>query len=142
MGLHLNRIQSECQALLTAFNVEGKVAKDKIPTLPKRIDPLSNSNNAFSLATAELAVTIHFDSLTSLLSKSSAKTVLPPLQDRRKKVISSIGYFSVMKERYDVQVLAGVAGALVALRAKPPKLGPVIKSIMDSIKVSFSRVLA
>jgi len=135
MGLLLNRLHSECQALLTGFNVEGKIAKDKIPALPKRVDAASKSYNAFSVSTAQLAVGQHFETLAALLSKSTPKTVLPSLQDRRKMVISSIGYFSVMKERYDVQVSSAVAGALIALRVMPPRIGTVIKSVMDSVKV-------
>ena len=135
MGLLLDRVQIECQALLTAFNIEGRVAKDKIPVLPKRVDPLSKGNDVFSLAAAQLAIGQHFDTLAALLSKSATKTVLSSLRDRRKKVISSIGYFSVMKERYDTQVSATVAGALIALRVMPPRLGSVIKSVMDAVKV-------
>jgi TATA-binding protein-associated factor len=132
----LSRIASECQALLSAFAVEGKVSKDKIPTLPKRVDPLSASSATFSLVTAQTAIGAHFDALAGLLGKNAQKTVLPSLKDRQRKVMGSIGYFAVMKERYDVQVSAAIAGALVALRVMPSKFGPVIKSVMDSIKVS------
>jgi TATA-binding protein-associated factor len=47
----------------------------------------------------------------------------------------SVGKYGVMKERYDTQVMAGVGGALVALQTLPAKIGPVVKAIMDSIKV-------
>jgi TATA-binding protein-associated factor len=138
MATILSRISSECQGLLSAFAIEGKVSKDKIPSLPKRVDPLSTSTDTFSLITAQTAVGAHFDALTKLLSKNAQKTALPLLRDRQRRVIGSIGYFSVMKERFDVQVAAAIAGALIALRVMPPKFGPVIKSVMDAVKVSLA----
>ncbi len=44
------------------------------------------------------------------MSKAAAKTILPSLQDRQRKVMASLGFYSVMKERYDIQVAAAVAG--------------------------------
>jgi TATA-binding protein-associated factor len=134
----LTRIYAECQALLTAFSVEAKVSKDRIPNLPREVDPLSKGQGTFSLVTAQSAVGQHFDNLVKAMSKSAQKTTLPSLQDRRRKVLGSIGYFSIMKERYDVQVSCAVAGALVALRVMPSKFGPVVKALMDSVKVSAS----
>ena len=136
MGMLLSGLYSNCRALLDAFSTEGKLAKGKIPDLPKRVDALSESKSAFSLATAQLAIGQHFDILVGLLSKSVKETIIKSLLERRKRVLSSIGHFSMMKERYDVQVSAAVAGALIALRVMPPKLGLVIKGIMDSVKVS------
>lgn len=111
MAMVLQRIYSECSALLTAFSVEGKLSKDKVPSLPKRIDPLSNTPDVFSIESAHHAVTTQFDILAGKLSKNAIKNALPSLQDRRNKVMGSVGYFSIMKEKYDVQVMAGIAGA-------------------------------
>ena len=135
MNMLLSDLYSRCQALMDAFNIEGKVAKAKIPKLPRRVDALSKSKDGFSLATAQLAIGQHFDMLVNLVSKSVKEIVTRSLQDRRRSILSWIGHFSIMKERYDVQISAAVAGALIALRVMPPKLGPVIKGIMDAIKV-------
>ncbi|ADV22686.1 Helicase, putative [Cryptococcus gattii WM276] len=141
MAMVLQRIYSECSALLTAFNVEGKLSKDKIPSLPKRIDPLSNAPDVFSIETAHHAVTTQFDILSGKLFKNAIKNALPSLQERRNKVMGSVGYFSIMKEKYDVQVMAGIAGALVALKVMPPKFGPVIKNLMDGVKKEENEIL-
>lgn len=132
----LQRIQLDCQSLLSAFASEGKVAKKLIPSLPTRVDPTSSSSDCFTLSTAQQAATTHFDALMGQISKNTVKQASPGLKDRQMKVIASIGFFAVMKERYDTQVAAGVAGALVALRVLPAKFGGLIKAIMDSIKVS------
>ena len=131
----LKRIQTDCQALMTAFNVEGKVSKDRIPSLPSTIDSLGSSSGSFSLATAQTVISSHFDALAKLLSKHASKSVLPSLKDRQMRIMMSVGKYGVMKERYDTQVMAGIGGALVALRTLPAKIGPVVKAIMDSIKV-------
>lgn len=135
MTLFLRRVQAECQALLNAFVTDGGVKKDKIPDLPTVIDPSTKSSSVFSLATAQTAVGPHFDALSKLVSKVKAKTALPALADRQRKVMASIGYFGVMKERYDIQVSTAICGALIALRVMPAKFGPVVKNVMDGVKV-------
>jgi TATA-binding protein-associated factor len=136
MSALLKRIQIDCQALMQAFNTEAKVSKDRIPTIPTTVDPLSTSSSTFSLATAQMVISKHFDALCSLLSKHAAKNVLPSLKDRQMRIMISVGKYGVMKERYDTQVMAGIGGALVALGSLPAKIGPVVKAIMDSVKVS------
>lgn len=136
MTLFLRRLQTECQALLNAFVTDGGVNKDKIPSLPTKIDPLNTSQLVFSLATAQMAIGPHFEALSKLITKSKAKTGRPALIDRQRKVMASMGYYGVMKERYDVQVSTAVCGALIALRVMPAKFGPVVKSVMDGVKVS------
>lgn len=131
----LRKVHGECHALLTSFALEGKVSKDRIPTLPAKIDPLGHTSDTFSLNTAQTTVTKHFDALAGLLSKHATKHVLPNLKERRNKVMVSIGRYGVMKERYDVQIMAGIGAALVGLRVLPAKIGPVVKAIMDSVKV-------
>ncbi|WWC90834.1 uncharacterized protein L201_005771 [Kwoniella dendrophila CBS 6074] len=141
MSVILQRIYTKCHALLNAFNVEGKVSKDRIPSLPSRIDPLSTAQDVFSLATAQQAIGPTFEALSKLLTKPAQKVALTSLRDRQRKIMGSIGYFAVMKERYDTQVMAGIASALVALRVMPQKLGPVIKSLMDAVKKEENEIL-
>jgi TATA-binding protein-associated factor len=127
MTVLLKRIQQDCQALMTAFTSEGKVPKDRVPS----VNPIAT----FTLATAQLVISKHFDALTGLLSKQATKNVLPSLQERQMRIMVSVGRYGIMKERYDTQVMAGIGGALVALKALPAKIGPVVKAIMDSVKV-------
>lgn len=135
MNSLLKRIQIDCQGLMTAFNTEGKISKDRIPTLPTIVDSLGSSAASFSLTTAQTVISSHFDALSNLLSKHASKNVLPNLKDRQMRIMMSVGKYGAMKERYDTQVMAGIGGALVALQTLPAKIGPVVKAIMDSIKV-------
>ncbi|TYJ54026.1 hypothetical protein B9479_005360 [Cryptococcus floricola] len=141
MTIILHRIHSECVAMFSAFNIEGKLGKDKVPVLPKRIDPTSDAPDVFSIETAQEAITSTFDETVTKLSKAAQKRVLPALEERRNKVMASIGYFSIQKVKYDYQVSAALAGALVALKIMPPKFGPVIKSLMDGVRYEENEVL-
>lgn len=136
MTVLLTRIQVESQGLITAFAVDGKIKRDKLPVLPQKVDPLSNADDVFSLATARDVAGKHFETFSAALSKATAKAVLPSLKERQRKLLASIGLFVVMKEKYDVQVFAAMAGATVALRTMPAKLNPIIRSIMNGVKVS------
>jgi TATA-binding protein-associated factor len=140
MSTMLTRVYTEVKALFSAFTTEGKVKKDRIPDLPSRVDPLGGAD-AFTLDTARRAVGPTFEALTGLLKGASAKSVLANLRDRQRKAMSSIGFFSAMKERLDVQVSASVAGALIALLTMPPKVGPVVKAVMDAVKKEESLLL-
>ncbi|ORX38663.1 hypothetical protein BD324DRAFT_645173 [Kockovaella imperatae] len=132
MDVNLQRIHKECQALLNAFHVEAKVPKAKIPALPLK---------GFTLATAQNVVTEHVDLLSRTLSTPLAKTILPGLKDRQRKVMGSIGFSSIMKERYDIMVAAGVAGALISIGQMPTKIGPVIKAVMDGVRKEEMEVI-
>lgn len=140
MTTMLQRVYDEVRALFTAFTTEGKVKRDRIPELPSRVDPLGGAD-AFTLDTARRAVGPSFDALAKLLRGAHAKSALANLKDRQRKVLASIGYFSAMKDKLDVQVAAGVAGALIALGVMPPKLGPVVKAVMDGVKKEESELL-
>lgn len=137
MSTMLTRVHAEVRALFSAFTTEGKVKKDRIPDLPSHVDPLGGGN-AFTLDTARRAIGPTFEALTGMVK---AKAAIANLRDRQKKVLASVGFFGAMKDRLDVQVAAGVAGALIALGTMPPKLGPVVKAVMDAIKKEESELL-
>ncbi|CAO1627101.1 unnamed protein product [Jaminaea pallidilutea] len=134
MSVQLSRIQLECQALLRAFQQEGKVAKGKIPTLPTKVDPLGKEADAFTCEMAETSVTRLFDDLVAEIGPKTRKQALPILQDRQRKIIASIGFYREAKDKQDTQVLAAVSAAVIALKTLPAKLNPLIRSIMNSVK--------
>ena len=130
----LSRLQGDCQNLLSTFHTEGKLSKDRIPSLPAIGAALPTE--AFSLDFAQRVAGELFESLSSKLGKSGSRA-LPNLKDRQKKLLGSIGYFALLKERYDVEVAASVAGALVSLGVMPPKIGGLVKALMDGVRVSY-----
>jgi TATA-binding protein-associated factor len=135
MSALFRQLHSDCIGLVSAFATEGKIPKEKLPRVPSKIDPLGKDSDSFTLEMAQMIVETTFDQLVKLLSKSISAQALPALTKRRYKAMASYGYFVTSKERYDVQVSTAVCGALIALRVMPAKFGPVVKSVMDGVKV-------
>jgi TATA-binding protein-associated factor len=138
----LKRIRAECQSLLNAFVLEGKVAQAKVPSLPAMVvgevalNPDSPEENLFSVETAAWVADACFNNLVSQIGKVRGKpAVISSLEDRRKRIVTSIGFYDETKQRADTNILASLAGAVVALGVLPTKLNPVIRSVMNSIKV-------
>ena len=135
MLLILSQAHSECQNLLSAFVSEGKVPANVVPTLPSSLDASGPPADLFSVEIAGQVAGPSFDALVQRLPKTTAKVVLPGLRERQMKIVSSIGYYLSMKDKHDRQVSAAVASAVIALRVMPAKLNPVIRSIMNGVKV-------
>ncbi|CAG8803447.1 1104_t:CDS:2, partial [Dentiscutata erythropus] len=132
----------ECQAMLNTFVSVGKVNSDIIPPLPTYVlGEKIQTDNSTSLFGIEIAAEFSTDVFNNLLSHVSVKNrrssnddTQSQLQDRQRRVVSSIGYYEASKQKNDTIVFAAIAGAVVALRVLPSKLNPVIRSIMNSIK--------
>lgn len=134
MAVRLNKIQMDCSALYRAFGSDGRVAKAKIPALPAAVDPLGVDPNAFTPGTAQRVVTTDFDALMAAVGPRVRKTAAPILEDRRNKIIAGLAFYKDAKDKQDTQVYAAVSAALIALKTLPPKLNPIIRSIMNSVK--------
>ncbi|TKY89152.1 hypothetical protein EX895_001683 [Sporisorium graminicola] len=134
MTVMLQRIQAECQGLYNSFQRDAKVPKAKIPALPTTVDPLGMLVDAFTIDTAKDVAQNGFESLLSQAGSKAKKAALPLLEDRRRKLIASIGFYQANKEKQDTQVFASIAGAVISLKLLPPKLNPVIRSVMNSVK--------
>lgn len=134
MVVMLQRIQRQSQALYVAFERDGKVKKDRIPTLPSQVDPTGQMQDAFSIDTAKSVVSTAFEGLSKHVSPKVKSTVQPLLDDRRARIITEIGFYQSIKDRQDNQVMASAAGAVIAIGALPAKLNPIIRSVMNSVK--------
>ncbi|PWN25714.1 hypothetical protein BDZ90DRAFT_233723 [Jaminaea rosea] len=134
MAVQLSRIQLDCQSLYKAFMSEGKVSKAKIPELPTGVDPTGERKDAFTAETAERVVTRDYEALLGAVGPKIRKTATPVLEDRRRKIIASIGFYRDAKDKQDTQVMAAVSAAVISLKTLPAKLNPLIRSIMNSVK--------
>ncbi|UZJ56627.1 hypothetical protein CBS101457_005947 [Exobasidium rhododendri] len=134
MVVMLQRILNQCQGLYNTFQKEAKIPKKSIPTLPTMVDPLGESKDAFTIDLAKSGVGRKYDSLMELISEKHKSAVKGVLEDRRRKLITDIGFYQSIKEKQDVQVGATVAGAAISLQSLPTKLNPIIRSIMNSVK--------
>lgn len=135
MLLFLGQIYTECQTLLGAFVTDGLLAPELIPVLPPSLVPTDPPVDIFGIETAAHIVGPVFDALVANVGRKTAKVALPDLREKQARVVGSIGFYRTMKERHDRQVQAAVAAAVISLRTLPAKLNPVIRSIMNGIKV-------
>lgn len=136
MYLNLSVINNNCRGLLDALQRDGKVPPAKLPALPTTIDTNGTIEGAFSIDMAKEIVFKVFEDLRALIPKGRRRE-LPALEAKQQEIGISIAQYSEIKEQHDARVSAAVAGALIALREMPVKLNPVIRSVMNGVKVSF-----
>lgn len=135
MAFTLARIHGECSTLLQSFGHECKIPWSNIPTLALEIDPTGMKPGCFSLATAEEAVGDIFKKLKDSLGRTK-KRELGVIAEKRKAVVTSIERYKEVKAQHDIRVSAAFAAAFVALKSTPDKVSPIVKGVMNGIKVS------
>ena len=125
----LNRLRADCVALYNTLAQQGKVSSAKLPSIPE--------SSEFTLSSAQQVEASYSALLPHLNLKPAAKkALLPQLEERYRKVESGIAYFESTKAKHERMVSAALGGALVALKAIPAKMTPLIRSVTNSIKVS------
>jgi TATA-binding protein-associated factor len=134
MSFNLARIHSECYSLLQAFAQDCKIPISLIPYLGTEIDITGTNPNCFNLGTAQDAVGRYFNQLKESLGRTKKREVAA-LVDRRKHIVKNIDRYIAIKGQHDVRVSAAFASAFVAFRSTPEKVSPVVKGIMNGIKV-------
>ncbi|KZV70640.1 SNF2 superfamily chromatin remodeling protein [Peniophora sp. CONT] len=135
MGAALHTLSVECRALLDGFHRDCKIPVGSIPQLAAHIDLSGEDPNAFTLVTAEATVGQIFQSLKTSLGRTQKKP-LAVLEEKRRAVAASIERYKTAKtSEHDVRVAAAFAAAFVALRSTPNKVSPIVKGIMNGIKM-------
>jgi TATA-binding protein-associated factor len=130
----LSRLHVDCYNLLHAFTAECRIAAACIPSLGTEIDPSGNNPECFTIHTAKQAVGTMFDELKNSLGRTKKKEVAS-LVERRRIIAASIDRFFDTKSEYDVRISASFAAAYIALKATPEKVSPIVKGIMNGVKV-------
>jgi TATA-binding protein-associated factor len=136
MYLNLSHISSNCRALLDMFQRDAKVPPARIPALPTTIDTNGTIEGAFSISMARDIVESTFVELCSHVPRAKRKE-LPSINAKQREIAASILQYGEIKGKHDARVSAAVAGALIALREMPSKLNPVIRSVMNGVKVGY-----
>lgn len=134
MAFTLHRIHSECAALLRCFATDCKIPISLIPHLGDEIDITGTRPNSFTIETAEQAVGPMYTKLKESLGRTK-KRELGVIAEKRQKVVISIEQYSEVKAQHDTRVSAAFSAAFVAFGSTPDKVSPVVKGIMNGIKV-------
>jgi hypothetical protein len=135
MSLTLVRIHQDCIALLGAFASDCKLPMSSIPFLGTEIDVTGTKPGCFTIEVAQNAVGALYTRLKDSLGRTK-KRELGVIAEKRLKIVASIERYVDVKAQHDIRVSAAFAAAFVAFRSTPDKVSPVVKGIMNGIKVS------
>jgi TATA-binding protein-associated factor len=134
MLVTLARIHTDCIHLLQLFAQDCKIPISTIPYLGTTIDIHGVDPEAFTIKTAQTAMGSAFTKLKDSLGRTKKREV-SALVEKRLQVVASIDRYIELKTQYDIRVSAAFASAFVALKSTPDKVSPVVKGIMNGIKV-------
>jgi len=134
MAFSLARIHGECYNLLQSFSTDCKLPFTAIPSLGSEIDITGEREGCFTIEVGKKAVGPMFDKLKDMLGRTK-KRELGIISDKRLKVVSSIDHYLEVKVQHDIRVSAACAAAFVAFKSTPDKVSPIVKGVMNSIKV-------
>ncbi|KAI0480485.1 SNF2 family domain-containing protein [Xylariaceae sp. FL0804] len=139
----VQRARTQCQAVLNLFRDHGKVPQHKIPSLAVVVQGEAEAGpGAFSLAHAEKCVEEDYERLKkAIISPSQRLVVSKQLNESRVVAVTAIDEAKAIKATRDIRIKAAAACALTAMKVLPKKPSPLIKGIMDSIKLEESQQL-
>lgn len=138
----VQRVRTQCQQLIHFFRDHGKVSHSKLPVLPVVVQGEAEAGpSAFSITTAEKCVGDDYDKLKKAMSPGQRLIASQQLAEARSVTVIAIEEAKSVKAARDVRIKAAAACAMVAMKILPKKPSPLIKGIMDSIKLEENQLL-
>ncbi|KAF4121340.1 hypothetical protein GMORB2_2302 [Geosmithia morbida] len=139
---YVQRVRTQCQQLIHLFRDHGKVSQHRLPILPVIVQGEPEAGpNAFSIATAEKCVSDDYEKLRKAMPPGQRLIATQQLVEARNVANDVISEAKAIKDVRDIRVKAGAACAMVSMKQLPKKPSPLIKSIMDSIKLEENQEL-
>ncbi|TDZ29364.1 putative helicase mot1 [Colletotrichum spinosum] len=139
---YMHRVRSQCQQLLNMFRDHGKVPSGRLPTLAVLVQGDEQAGpGAFSITVADKVIGEDFDKIKKIMSPGQRLVANQMLAEAREVTASAIADAKAAKDARDVRIKAAAACALVAVKSLPKKPSPLIKGIMDSIKMEENQEL-
>ncbi|KAK3368086.1 hypothetical protein B0H63DRAFT_528473 [Podospora didyma] len=139
---YVHRVRSQSQQLINLFRDHGKVSLSKLPTLAVVVQGEPEAGpGAFSIANAEKVVSEDFEKLKKAMTPGQRLIALKQLEEAQEATITVIEETKFIKDARDTRIRAAAACALIAMKALPKKPSPLIKAIMDSIKLEENQEL-
>lgn len=138
----LKSVRTACLQLFDVFINTAKLSSSKIPQMPVIIQGEAEAGpGAFGLENAEKIVNETFDKLKKHLSPSHRMSANQALEDTKHRIQVAIDEARSALASRTNSILAGYAAASLALSGIPKKLNPIIKSLMESVKLEETLVL-
>lgn len=134
MTLALNRIHIETVSLLQMFATDCKLPMSSIPFLGNEIDITGTKEKAFTIDRANWALDREYTRLKDSLGRTK-KRELGVIAEKRSAILANVARYNETKTQHDIRVSAAFAASFVAFKSTPEKVSPVVKGIMNGIKV-------
>lgn len=135
MAFALSRLHADCTSLLQLFSTDCKLPMSSIPSLGAEIDLSGTIKGHFSIEVAQQAMGAMYTKLKDSLGRTRKKE-LALIAEKRNTILASIQRYNDIKFQHDIRVSSSFAAAFVAFKNTPDKVSPVVKGIMNGIKVN------
>lgn len=138
----LKAVRTSCLQLFDVFVTMAKVSPLKIPQLPVVVQGEPEAGpGAFGLENAEKIVNETFQKLMKSLSATYRMSANLALEDAKHRILLAMDEAKISRVNRTTSILAGYAACILALSGVPKKLNPIIRSLMDSVKLENTELL-
>lgn len=138
----LKAVRTSCLQLFDVFVTAAKLSPSRIPQIPVVVQGEAEAGpGAFGLETAEKICNETFVKLKKHLSATHRLSANQALEDAKHRILVAMEESRLAFTSRANSIFAGFAAASLALAGVPKKLNPIIKSLMESVKLEETLVL-
>ena len=146
----LSKLRNDTQVLLNCFTELGVRDVPKLLPLPNNTnmtEQFQQQQQIFNFETAFQIVNVLYPNLVSMIPQSytarsktdeTIKDKFNQLQAYYEQLQFTIINYDNNKQSIDIQILASVSNAIIRFGKLPDKLNPIIRSLMNSIKLEHN----
>lgn len=138
----LKSVRTSCLQLFEVFLTKAKLSPSKIPLLPVIVQGEAGCGpGAFGIESAEKLINETYPKLVKSLSATFRISANQGLEDSKHRIFVALSEAKSVCEQRVTSILSSYAAAVLALSGVPKKLNPIIRSLMDSIKLEETLLL-
>lgn len=138
----LKSARTACLQLFDVFVTKGKLPQTKLPHCPVIVQGEAGSGpGAFSIESATKLLEETYPKLVKSLSAAARITATLSLEDAKHRIEQTLSVARQANSQRLISILAAYAAAILALGGLPKKLNPIIRSLMDSVKLEETVLL-
>lgn len=138
----LKTVRTSCLQLFDVFISVAKISPTKIPQLPVVVQGEAEAGpGAFGLENAEKIVNETYNKLMKTLSPTYRMSANLSLEDAKHRITLAVEEAKTSRSKRNISISASHAASILALSGVPKVLTPIIKSLMDSIKLEETELL-
>lgn len=138
----LKSARTACLQLFDVFITKGKLPQTKVPHCPVIVQGEAGSGpGAFSIESATKLLDETYPKLVKSLSATYRLSAHLALEDAKHRIEQTLLVAKAANSQRSTSILASYAAAILALSGIPKRLNPIIRSLMESIKLEETLLL-